>query len=202
MKNKIEEKLQTVYNFTIDYIDNNGFPPSVREICAKCGIKSTASAYVYLEKLKDRGLLIKSPLKKRTIQVATSKKVNCVNIPMLGTITAGAPILAVENLDGYIPLPSDYGDSDCFALKVKGDSMIEAGIYESDLIIVKQSSSADNGDIIVALIDDSATVKRFFKKNNKIILHPENSTMQDMVFDDVQIIGKVKGLLRKFKWNR
>ena len=104
----------------------------------------------------------------------------------------------MENLDGYIPLPADFGDEDSFSLRVQGDSMCEAGIYENDIIVVKKTNYAVNGDIVVALIDDSATVKRFFSKNGKVILHPENSSMEDMVFDNVEIIGIVKGLLRKF----
>ncbi len=197
MKKNIDDKLQLVYNFTVDYIDSNGFPPSVREICAKCNIKSTASAYVYLERLKEKGLLIKSPQKKRTLQIASNKK-DFRSIPLVGTIRAGAPIFALENLEGYIPLPSDFSGDDCFALKVQGDSMCEAGIYENDIIIVSKCNYAENGDMVVALVEDSATVKTFYKRNDKIVLHPENSTMEDMIFDDVQILGKVKGLLRKF----
>lgn len=195
---KIEEKIQSVYKFIVDYVDENGFPPSVREICSKCSVKSTASAYYYIEKLKAQGLLVKNPSKKRAITVAHSKK-DFSTIPLVGTITAGSPILAVENLDGYIPLPNEFSETeDLFALRVSGNSMINAGIYDKDIIIVKKCSNAENGEIIVALIDESVTVKRFFKKHDCIILHPENDTMQDMIFDDVKILGIVKGLLRKF----
>lgn len=194
----LENKLQIVYNFTVDYIENNGFPPSVREICSKCSIKSTATAYSYIEKLKERGLLIKSPLKKRALSVPSIKK-DWSTIPLIGTVTAGTPILAVENLDGYIPLPNDFdGEKDCFALRVNGQSMIKAGIYDKDIIIVKKSESADNGEIVVALVDDSATVKRFYKKEQSYILHPENDDMKDIILSDVKILGIVKGLLRKF----
>ena len=195
---KINEKTDKVYKFVIDYIDNNGYPPSIREICAKLGIKSTATAYSYIDRLKERGLLEKSPLKKRAITPAT-KKANFASIPLIGTITAGTPIFAVENLEGYCPLPEDFnGAEDDFALRVSGESMINAGIYDKDIIIVKKCDTADNGNIVVALIDDSATVKRFYKKDGKIVLHPENDFMSDMVFDDVQILGIVKGLIRKF----
>lgn len=195
---KINEKTDKVYKFVINYIDNNGYPPSIREICAKLNIKSTATAYSYIDRLKERGLLEKSPMKKRAITPAT-KKANFASIPLIGTITAGTPIFAVENLEGYCPLPEDFnGAEDDFALRVSGESMINAGIYDKDIIIVKKCDTADNGNIVVALIDDSATVKRFYKKDGKIVLHPENDFMSDMIFDNVQILGIVKGLIRKF----
>ncbi len=195
---KINEKTDKVYRFVIDYIDANGYPPSIREICAKLNIKSTATAYSYLNKLKQRGLLEKSPMKKRAITPAT-KKAAFTSIPLVGTITAGMPIFAVENLEGYCPLPEDFnGAEDDFALRVSGESMINAGIYDRDIIIVRKCDTADNGNIVVALIDDCATVKRFYKKDGKIVLHPENDTMTDMIFDNVQILGIVKGLIRKF----
>lgn len=197
MKNNIQLKIEQVYNFTVDFIDTNGFPPSVRDICANCDIKSTATAYSYLKKLIDQGLINKSPLKKRALTLPANKK-DFISIPLVGTITAGTPIFAVENLDGYIPLPKEFDSNDCFALKVDGESMINSGIYDKDIIIVEKQETADNGDIVVALIDDSATVKRFYKKGNKIVLHPENDNMQDIIIDNVIILGKVKGLLRKF----
>ena len=194
----IEQKIQSVYKFIVDYVDENGFPPSVREICSKCNVKSTASAYYYIEKLKNQGLLVKNPSKKRAITVAHTKK-DYSTVPLIGTITAGKPILAVENLDGYIPLPADFSETeDLFALRVSGNSMINAGIFDKDIIIVKRCDDAENGEIIVALIDDSVTVKRLYKKIDHVILHPENDTMQDMIYDDVKILGIVKGLLRKF----
>ena len=195
---KIDEKIDKVYKFVIDYIDDFGYPPSIREICSKLNIKSTATAYSYIDRLKQRGLLEKSPMKKRAITPAT-KKANFTSIPLIGTITAGTPIFAVENLEGYCPLPEDFnGAEDDFALRVSGESMINAGIYDKDIIIVKKCDTADNGNIVVALIDDSATVKRFYKKDGKIVLHPENDYMSDMIFDTVQILGIVKGLIRKF----
>ena len=196
--NKVENKLQVVYGFTVNYIENNGFPPSVREICSKCGIKSTASAYVYLERLKERGLLLKSPSKNRAISVPSFNK-EFPKIPLIGTVTAGTPIFAVENLDGYIPLPSEFeNEKDCFALRISGESMINVGIYNNDIIIVNKCDTAENGQIVVALVDDSATVKTFFKRDNQIVLHPENDEMEDLVFSSVKILGIVKGLIRKF----
>ncbi len=193
-----EEKLNKVYNFTIDFINEYGYPPSVREICAKLNIKSTATAYSYIERLQSKGLLSKSPTKKRAITLP-KKQNTSRSIPIIGTVRAGMPIFAVENLDGYIPLPEEFDDgTDFFALEVQGDSMIKAGIYEKDIIIIKKSSTANNGEIVVALVEDSATVKRFYKKENKIILHPENDDMDDFIYDDVSILGIVKGLIRKF----
>ena len=195
---KTEEKLNKVYNFTVEFIKENGFPPSVREICSKLGLKTTATAYTYIERLKERGLLEKSPLKKRAITL--SQRANeFKSIPLLGTIRAGEPILAVENLEGYYPLPEEFNTGGTeFALKVKGNSMINAGIFENDVIIVNQQNTANNGEIVVALVEDSATVKRFYNKNGKIILHHENDEMDDMIFEEVIILGVVKGLMRKF----
>lgn len=195
---KIDEKLEQVYNFTVEFISDYGFPPSVREICQKLNIKSTATAYSYIEKLKARGLLEKSPLKKRAIKLP-HKFNDFKSIPLVGTVRAGSPIFAVENLDGYYPLPDEFctGGTE-FALRVQGDSMINAGIFENDIIIVNQQSYANNGEIVVALVDDSATVKRFYRKNGKIILHPENDALDDMIFNSVTILGVVKGLMRKF----
>ncbi len=195
---KIEVKLKEVYSYTSNFINQFGYPPSVREICEKLSIKSTATASYYLDKLVERGLLEKSPSKNRALTLP-NRPSQFKSVPIVGTINAGMPIFAVENLEGYCPIPEEFNATGTeFALKVKGDSMINAGIYDKDIIIVKQQSDAFNGQIVVALIDDSATVKRFYKKAGKIILHPENDAMEDMIFDDVIILGVVKGLMRKF----
>ena len=197
MKN-MEGKLERVYRFVEHYIAENGFPPSVREICEQIGIKSTATAYSYLNRLKDMGRIDKTDSKKRALSL--TDKTALKRIPLVGTVTAGTPILAVENLEGYYPLLPDFpgSDEDYFMLRVFGDSMIEAGIYDGDKIIVKRQNTADNGEIVVALMEDSATVKRFFKRENKIILHPENSALSDIILNDVVILGIVEGLIRKF----
>ena len=197
MKN-MEGKLERVSRFVEHYIAENGFPPSVREICEQVGIKSTATAYSYLNRLKDMGRIDKTDSKKRALSL--TDKTALKRIPLVGTVTAGTPILAVENLEGYYPLLPDFpgSDEDYFMLRVFGDSMIEAGIYDGDKIIVKRQNTADNGEIVVALIEDSATVKRFFKRENKIILHPENSALSDIILSDVVILGIVEGLIRKF----
>lgn len=193
-----KQKILDVYNFIVEYIENNNYPPSIREICQKLSIKSTSTAYSYVDKLKEQGLLQNSPLKKRALTVSNGKK-SFKSIPLIGTVTAGTPVFAFENLEGYCPLPPDFNDSDnFFALRVNGESMIDAGINDKDIVIIKKQEYANNGDIVVALIEDSATVKRFFRKDGKIVLHPENITMNDMIFDDVQILGTVKGLIRKF----
>lgn len=193
---KIDEKINSVYNFMVDFTSENGYPPSIREICSKLNIKSTATAYSYLEKLKNKGLLDKSPQKNRAISL--SKPCDFKVIPLVGTIRAGEPIFAVENLEGYYPLPDEFNcGGEEFALKVQGDSMINAGIFNGDIIVVNRQNTANNGQIVVALVDDSATVKRFYKKKNKIILHPENDELADMIFDNVEILGIVKGLMRK-----
>ena len=195
---KIDNKLDELYLYIQKYIENNGFPPTVRDICKDLQIKSTATAHYYLNKLKERGLLEKRDDKKRALSIK-SKFETPITVPLIGTVTAGTPILAVENFEGYYPLPQEFSsDSELFMLKVKGDSMINAGIFDGDKIIVKKQESANNGDIVVCLIDDSATVKRFFTKNGKIVLHPENDLMEDIVLDEALILGQVVGLMRKF----
>lgn len=198
-KKELSDKLNSVYKFTSDYINDNGFPPSVREICSKLNIKSTATAYSYIEKLRKKGLIDKSPMKKRALKLSRPVLSNQGQIPLIGIVRAGTPIFAVENLDGYYPLPPDFigFKDDFFALRVSGDSMINAGIYDKDVIIVKKQNYAENGEIVVALVDDSATVKRFYLEKDKIILHPENDEMEDLIFDDAKILGIVKGLYRK-----
>ena len=198
-KKELSDKLNSVYKFTSDYINDNGFPPSVREICSNLNIKSTATAYSYIEKLRKKGLIDKSPMKKRALKLSRPVLSNQGQIPLIGTVRAGTPIFAVENLDGYYPLPPDFigFKDDFFALRVSGDSMINEGIYDKDVIIVKKQNYAENGEIVVALVDDSATVKRFYLEKDKIILHPENDEMEDLIFDDAKILGIVKGLYRK-----
>lgn len=195
---KIDIKLDELYVYIQKYIENNGFAPTVRDICSDMQIKSTATAHYYLNKLKERGLVIKPNDKKRAISIK-SKFDAPITVPLIGTVTAGTPILAVENFEGYYPIPQEFStDSDLFMLKVKGDSMINAGIFDGDKIIVKKQETANNGDIVVCLIDDSATVKRFFSKDGKIILHPENDLMEDIILDEAYILGLVVGLMRKF----
>ena len=146
--------------------------------------------------MKEKGLIVKKDNKNRSLSLPNDT--SFLKVPLIGTVTAGEPILAVENLEGYYPIPSEFAtDTELFMLKIKGSSMIEAGIFDGDKIIVKKQNSASNGDIVVAFYNDSATCKRFYKKDNKIILHPENSSMEDIILDNVTILGKVQGLIRK-----
>ena len=198
MKNT-NEKIERIKQFLTLYVTENGFPPSVREICSELGFKSTSTAQYYLDKMQDLGLLKKSCEKKRTLTLPVSENtISYRNVPLVGTVTAGIPRTAVENLEGYYPIPDEFSsDSELFLLKVRGFSMKDAGILDGDKIIVKKQSTADNGDVVVAYFDDSVTVKRFFKRNGKFILHPENAEFSDIILDEVFILGKVCGLYRK-----
>jgi repressor lexA len=196
-----KRKLDDVLQFINEYTDENGFPPTVREICARLQIKSTATAYDYVNRLKEMGMLQKTAGKKRAVAVTNT---NSVRVPLIGTVTAGTPILAAENYEGYYTLPTaEFRGDDLFLLTVKGDSMIEAGIFSGDKIVVRKQDTAENGDIVVAMFDDGieegATVKRFFRRDGKFILHPENSALSDYVLNEVTILGKVIGLLRSFR---
>lgn len=193
-----KQKLYEVLDFINQYAEENGFPPTVRDMCRELGIKSTATAYSYVNRLNDMGLLNKAENKKRAVSL---KGGDTVKIPLIGTVTAGQPIFAVENFDGYYTLPSaEFKGDNLFLLRVHGESMIGAGIFDGDKIVVRKQETADDGDIVVAMFndgtEDGATVKRFFRRDGKIILHPENETMSDFVLDEAIILGKVIGLLR------
>lgn len=184
---------EAVFNYIQKFISENGYAPCVREVCGACNIKSTATVFNIINRLKERGLLEKSDIKRRAIAL-TSK---AVSVPVVGTVAAGQPIFAAESYDGYVALPENFfSGNDLFMLNVKGNSMINIGMFDGDKVVVTKQETAENGDIVVALVDDSATVKRFFKRNGKIILHPENDDMDDFIFDDVSILGKVVGLIR------
>lgn len=187
----------------MDYIrkfsEDNGYTPSVREISAYCKIKSTATVHSYIEKLQERGYLTKQENKKRSVAIG---KTSGTNIPLIGTVTAGQPVFAYENYEDYYTFPvGEFKGDDLFMLRVSGTSMIDAGIYDGDKIIVRKQNSCEDGEIVVALIEDSATVKRLYRKDGKIVLHPENESLSDMYFeqDQVQVLGKVVGLLRSYK---
>lgn len=188
----VDEK---VYSFVIEYIAEHGYSPAVRDVCRSCGIKSTATVFNSINRLVDKKLLKKTGKLNRALALANQGPT--VSAPLIGTVAAGEPIFAAENYEGYYSLPGNYfqGD-DLFLLNVKGSSMIKIGMFDGDIVVVRKQETADEGDIVVALVDDSSTVKRFFKRNGKIILHPENDDMEDFVFDDVKILGKVIGLMR------
>lgn len=194
-----EEKLTKVMDYIRKFSEENGYTPSVREIGKECGIKSTATVHSYIEKLQNKGYLNKTENKKRSV---TLGKGSGVTIPLIGDVTAGQPIFAYENYEDYYTFPvGEFKGEELFMLRVQGTSMIDAGIMDGDKIIVRRQHTAENGEIIVALVDDSATVKRLFRKAGKVILHPENEELEDMVFEpqEVSVLGKVVGLMRNYR---
>ena len=194
-----QDKLIKVMDYIRKFSEENGYTPSVREIGKECGIKSTATVYSYLQKLQDKGYLNKATNKKRSVTLAKSSG---INIPLIGTVTAGQPIFAYENYEDYYTFPAgEFRGEDLFMLRVEGTSMIDAGIMNGDKIIVRRQETAENGEIVVALVEDSATVKRFYRKDGHIVLHPENEALSDMIFEDrqVSILGKVVGLMRNYR---
>lgn len=194
-------KQEEIYNVIKESILNKGYPPSVREIGELVGLKSTSSVHAHLNTLEKKGYIRKDPTKPRTIEITddmfnlTRREV--VNVPMVGTVAAGAPILASENIVDYFPVPAEFlPNTDIFMLKVKGESMINVGIFDGDRIIVAKQNTARNGDIVVALVEDSATVKTFYKEKNHYRLQPENDSMDPILLNEVSILGKVIGLFR------
>ena len=194
-----------IYEFIKTQIREKGYPPSVREICAGVGLKSTSTVHSHLEKLEKKGFIKRDASKSRTIEiveksVSKSTKKELIDIPIVGTITAGMPILAVENIEDVFPLPIDYvkNKEQLFILKVKGESMIDAGILDGDMAIIEQTNFAENGDIVAALIDNEATLKRFFKEEEHIRLQPENKSISPIIVDDCKIIGKLVGIYRMY----
>jgi len=200
MPAKTSNKQMEIYEFIKSHVKFKGYPPSVREICTAVGLSSTSTVHGHLERLEKKGLIKRDPTKPRTIEIVEKDKKEMINIPVLGTITAGMPILAVENIEDFFPLPLDYIKSkkELFMLRVKGESMIEAGINNNDLAIIEKTNYAENGSIIVALIENEATLKRFFKEKDYIRLQPENSTMKPILVKDCAIIGKLVGLYREY----
>ena len=183
-------------------LNENGYAPSVRDIVADLGIKSTSSVHLYLHNLEAKGFIEQDAGKKRTLRICAPYARVSGKVPLLGAITAGNPILAVENFDGYVDLPwnsAKYSADELFALKVRGDSMIEAGILDGDVVIVKKGSYADNGQIVVALIEDEATVKTFYKEDGHFRLQPENRTMSPIIVSDVSLLGTVVASFRQYE---
>lgn len=198
---KITDKQREILEYIKETILKKGYPPAVREICEAVRLKSTSSVHSHLEQLEKNGYIRRDPTKPRTIEIIddtfnlTRREV--VNVPLLGTVAAGAPILAQENIENYFPIPVEMlPNKEIFMLKVKGDSMIDAGIYNGDRVIVAKADTARNGEIVVALVDDSATVKTFYKEKGRFRLQPQNASMDPIILDEVQILGKVIGLFR------
>jgi len=208
VRQRDNDRQQMILDFLNRYQMEKGYPPSIREICKAVGFKSTSTVHSYIKKLEEEGHISKDATKPRALKVLQSDKKNLEgyiahqeidNIPVLGKITAGAPILAVENIEDTFPVPVQYlGNSTSFMLKVRGDSMINAGILDGDYIIVRQQNTAINGDIVVALIDDEATVKTFYKETDHYRLQPENPDYEPIIVKDLLILGKVIGLFRKY----
>lgn len=201
MPGKITAKQQQILDYIKEEILSKGYPPTVREICEKVGLKSTSSVHSHLSTLENNGYIRRDPTKPRAIEImddefALSRR-EMANIPIIGRVAAGEPLLAVENIENYFSLPVEFLPSgEVFILKVKGDSMINVGIYEDDYLIVEKTSTAKNGDIVVALIEDSVTVKRFYKENGYIRLQPENDNLDPIIVNDCIIVGKVHSLYR------
>lgn len=203
MGKDISERQQLILDYIKNQIKTSGYPPSVREIGQAVGLSSSSTVHAHLLKLEKKGYLKRDPIKTRAIvpiEFESPEEITeTLNLPVVGNVAAGTPILAEENIEEYLPVPVSFvGSGNHFILKVKGDSMIEAGIMDGDFLIVRQQPNASNGEIVVAIIDDEATVKRFYKKTDCIELRPENSALQPMIYNDVQIAGKVSGLLRRF----
>ena len=214
----LKEREQKILKYMKDEIRTKGYPPTVREICAALGIKSTSTAHKEIESLVKQGYLVKDPSKPRALMVVdptsgkheersadihadTASDMEMITVPVIGNVAAGTPILAEQNIEDFFPVPARYASGTSYMLHVRGESMIEAGIMDGDLILVQQTETANNGDIVVAMIDgfeSEATVKTFYKEKDHIRLQPENSSMSPILVKDVKILGKVKGVFRYF----
>ncbi len=200
---KISAKQQEILDFLKNTILSTGYPPTVREICEAVHLKSTSSVFQHLEKLEKNGYIKRDESKPRAIEIIDDNfnmlRRETVSVPMVGRVAAGQPLLAVQNVESYFPIPAEYmPNAQSFMLRVKGDSMINIGIFDGDTIIVQQQKTAKNGDIVVALVEDSATVKTFYKEDGHIRLQPENDNMEPIIVDDCLILGKVFGVMRFF----
>ncbi len=200
---KLSEKQREILEYIKKEILNKGYPPAVREICEAVGLKSTSSVHAHLETLEKNGYIRKDPTKPRAIEVIDDTfnltRREMVNVPVIGRVAAGEPLLAVENVENYFPIPVEMmPNAEAFMLNVKGESMINAGILDGDQILVQKQSDAQNGDIVVALVEDSATVKTFYKEDGYYRLQPENDTMDPIIVENCEILGKVFGVFRFF----
>ena len=203
-KSKISAKQQQILDYIKEQTLKRGYPPAVREICSAVGLSSTSSVHAHLSTLEKNGYIKKDPTKPRAIEIVDESfqqvRTEMTSIPIVGTVAAGQPILAEENIVGYFPIPMELvPNAETFALKVKGDSMINAGIFNGDSIFVQKCDTANNGDTVVALVEDSATVKTYYKEKGHYRLQPENDTMEPIIVDDVKILGKVFGVFRLYR---
>jgi repressor LexA len=195
-------KQNEIYEFLKKYTEDKGYPPSVREICEAVSLRSTSTVHGHLKRLEKKGLIHRDPTKPRALEISelSMHKREVIDIPIIGKVTAGLPILAVENIEDTFSIPLNFvrSNNDLFILNVSGESMIEAGIQDGDLAIIEKTEDASNGDIVVALIENEATLKRFFKEIDHIRLQPENSTMEPIIVKDCAILGRLVGLYRTY----
>ena len=194
---KLSKKSQKIFDYIKSVIDERGLPPSVREIGAAVGLKSTSTVQYHLNQLEEAGYIERDSQLKRTIRICKNG-VRPTHVPLVGTVTAGMPILAVETIEDYIPVPVEQRGRSLFALRVKGDSMINAAILDGDIAIVEQTPVAQNGEIVVALIDDEATVKRFYKEKGAFRLQPENDNYEPIIVKELTVLGKVISIIRNY----
>lgn len=200
---KISDKQKEILEYIKSEILNRGYPPSVRDICEAVHLKSTSSVHSHLETLEKNGYIRRDPTKPRAIEIIDDtfnlSRREVMNVPLLGRVAAGEPLLAVENVETYFPIPAEYmPNEETFMLKVKGESMINAGIFDGDNILVQKQSTASDGDMVVALVDDSATVKTFYKEKDHYRLQPENDNMEPIIVEECAVLGKVFGVFRFF----
>ena len=198
---ELNDKQLLIYEFLKDFTSEKGYPPTVREICKAVGLKSTSSVHGHLKHLEKEGLIKRDPTKPRALEIVDSVvKKEMINVPIIGRVTAGLPILANENIEDSFPLPVDYvkHNNDLFMLKISGSSMIKAGILDGDFAIIERTQTASNGDKIVALIENEATLKTFYRENDHIRLQPENDEMEPIIVDNCSILGKLIGIYRTY----
>ncbi len=194
-----QQNQQRILDFIKSEIEDKGYPPSVREICAAVGLRSTSTVHAHLNHLEAQGLIRRDSTKPRALEVLDGSHARGRSVPLVGRVTAGMPILAVENIEDYLMLPQNLlGKDDIFCLRVQGDSMIEAGILDGDIVVLRQQDSAENGDIGVALVEDEATLKRIFYEDGRVRLQPENSAMKPIYVDRAAVLGKLLALIRQF----
>lgn len=194
-----QQNQQKILDFIKKEIEQKGYPPSVREICAAVGLKSTSTVHAHLNHLEEQGLIRRDSTKPRALEVLDGSHARGRSVPLVGRVTAGLPILAIENIEDYLVLPqSMLGQDDIFCLRVQGESMIEMGIFDGDIVVLRQQSTAENGEVVVAMVEDEATLKRIYYEKNQVRLQPENSSMAPIYADSVQVLGKLIALFRQF----
>ncbi len=194
------ENQQRILDFIKSEIEEKGYPPSVREICAAVGLRSTSTVHAHLNHLEEKGLIRRDSTKPRALEVLDGTQARGRSVPLVGRVTAGQPILAIENIEEYLSLPqSVLGQGEMFSLRVEGESMIDAGIMDGDIVVLRQQDTAENGEIVVAMTpEDEATLKRIFYEDGRVRLQPENATMSPIYVDNVTVLGKLVALIRQF----